>query len=588
MLSLRSFSIFSMAFLFWNLPAQGVELKVQWDCPQSNPQTRPMPEKSTLSVQAAWDGKKLTTNLQNLKSHVAKAQSASHNYYLCNRDVLRSFYDEAIKLCPATETFQGPCKDQVKAVYSSIDSTLKPEADKLPLFIPGESFSKPEDPYVLSHYRSVCVLSEKQLSKEYAENTLSNYLKELDPECRRHAIDGAIQTLTTNFNSYCSQPTSEVCKRYEAALPSVLSKINMSADKPVVGLCSKYPKVLDQLRALNEQIEQANRCRIQKAGTTRIIDRVDNPLMNGQKYALTKIDGKNYRIDLKIKFDPWHMNGKVTPADMEKMQQTMKDCLYYVNKKMKGPNGEKIEIRVNESTAPKDLPETTVNVSHGIPRQDSQNWGPDIKCSTMTHEMMHLLGFIDEYEEHDGYGFLVDPVTGEKKSGLLSEAPKDLGKNKFVKAFDCRSTSVSDSVLSGHPLIGSGTGALTAALGTKGYATCTCNETDLKKCAYLDTLNSENVHDKCKGSKVNEVSFGANIPFPPMPKNVRKIVYEKYPPTRDSILYPAHFRQLIQPGCKKYVGVFLSCIQDAGSSSQELGKCPDKPKICKDKKAWLE
>lgn len=563
------------------------DLKVQWDCAQSNPQSRSIPEKNSIAVPASWDGKKLVVNFQNLKSYIAKNTATSTNYYLCNRDLLRSFYNEAIKLCPVSESFQSACKDQVKAAYTSLEENLDSNPNKLPLFIPGESFSQVPSQYDLETARGACIILPQQLSREYVDKSLNSYLKELDPECRRHSIDNAIQNLTKEYNDICLNPESETCKRYGTALPAVLSKINFSSDKPATGLCAKNPKVIEQLRALNEQIIQANRCRIQQAGTTRIIDNLDNPNMRFNKFALTKIGNGNYRVDLKIKFQPMNTNGPVTTADLDKMKQNLSECMYYVNKKMKGPNGEKIEIHVNESTAPQKLPETNITVSQGLPRQDSQNWGPDIKCSTMTHEMMHLLGFIDEYEEQEGYGFIVDPVTGEKLSGLLEEKPKDIGKNKFVRAFDCRSTSVSDSIMSGHPLIGSGSGALNAALGSKEYATCTCNETDAKKCAYLNSLNKENVHDKCLGDKVNEASFGADIPFPPMPKNVRKIVYNKYPASRDSILYPAQFRQLIQPGCKKYVGVFLECTKDAGLSSQQIGKCPEKPPACKDKKAWL-
>lgn len=118
-------------------------------------------------------------------------------------------------------------------------------------------------------------------------------------------------------------------------------------------------------------------------------------------YLLRRKPDGTYQVALNVKFK--QSEGATVTA--EQMLTRAKGCLQNASYGMKGPNGEKMEFMVLTPEETAQLPASqrprTRNVSVEGPTYgtNAASYNQDVGCSTITHEMLHLLGLCDEYLE---------------------------------------------------------------------------------------------------------------------------------------------------------------------------------------------
>ena len=136
----------------------------------------------------------------------------------------------------------------------------------------------------------------------------------------------------------------------------------------------------------------------------------------------------------------------------------VKQCMNKANTKMLGPNGEQLKFVIQEP--PKDLCQKnnilSVDIAIGKKgmRSNSEKYEPNVGCSTIVHEVLHLAGLCDEYRE-SVKGYYVDPETKEV-IGNTDNKWDDVkqGKNPesadFSPMYDCRVTDYKPNIMSNH------------------------------------------------------------------------------------------------------------------------------------------
>jgi hypothetical protein len=206
------------------------------------------------------------------------------------------------------------------------------------------------------------------------------------------------------------------------------------------------------------------------------------------------------------------------PSDRDQeFRERANFCLDGFHENLLGPGGHSLRIELIEEDLASGRPPlpTTIQIQSDDYRANSLNWDGDINCSTILHEILHLLGLVDEYKER-WIGYHLNAEGGLIQSSQISDRP--------YSKFSCRSLGPPSSVMANQ------------------------------EAAVLKT----NVFRK-NGDMV-------------------------------SLLRPAHFRLITQPGCESANRLYYACSQGAYQTRYEgLGQgCErQRPSACQDPEAWL-
>ena len=133
-------------------------------------------------------------------------------------------------------------------------------------------------------------------------------------------------------------------------------------------------------------------------------------------------DDDTYSIPLNLKFSADDDYDGDTPRDQvpEYYMQKVQKCLDRANEKMLGPDGEKLKI-VIQAPAEEDIDNCDdsdikeIKIGSTEHRSNAGKYEADINCLGITHEVLHLLGLCDEYEEKL-IGYFEDPKIGDRLS----------------------------------------------------------------------------------------------------------------------------------------------------------------------------
>lgn len=315
-------------------------------------------------------------------------------------------------------------------------------------------------------------------------------------------------------------------------------------------------------------------------GAAVTIDKSDAASPTGveQRYRLRRISEKDYIVDLRVRFQGSDLIAQKI------MRDNAAKCLAEAAPFLKGPNGESLRIQYSEDAS---LPENIINIEKAGIRDDSHHYGGDTECSRVLHETLHLLGLVDEYVETEK-GFYVNPETGK---------PFNDG-NKA--AYDCRAIGPKDSIMAYHDLAYS---QILPRYKAK-YHTCQCTG-NLLACETI--INKANwVRQKGCPSNFTAATREEIINYPELPwthaistewdfkefASLQLPQYEKLPPLKNTLLYPAQFRMITAPDCMLINSTYSSCAAHAYETSLEHhgGGCTeDKPDECKKQgDTWLK
>ena len=252
-------------------------------------------------------------------------------------------------------------------------------------------------------------------SPEAQYNQLYNKIKEKDKICQKDII----QTLS-NFTRF-SMILPEKCQttRDHPICKTILTDINVLRNrfpdmtKLVYGEdvseqteaqsicleCSQMPGTGKRwARSQFDFLEGLTSCSDLNLGEkkTHYLERV-----YGGAYTIKKDSDKNYSVNLTMEFfpDTTYM-GLVSREEVpDHYMKRVQGCMQRANEKMLGPNGEKLHINIKEPSKEDDCRVKNIRVAirGSNERSGVKHYSSNVECSTILHEIFHLLGLPDEY-----------------------------------------------------------------------------------------------------------------------------------------------------------------------------------------------
>lgn len=169
------------------------------------------------------------------------------------------------------------------------------------------------------------------------------------------------------------------------------------------------------------------------------VDRSDSPTTVPHTYQLERVSDKEYKVRFNISFvegDKDRTSSTRSKAYSQVWRSLANDCLKKVRDKIRGPNGEKLTLEVEENNPHSKTPKIIIKLKDSG-RANSRTWIKDMPCSTVVHELLHVTGLVDEYHETIK-GYSLDPKTGRYKK--VDQDPEKL-------AYDCRKIGEKHSVM---------------------------------------------------------------------------------------------------------------------------------------------
>lgn len=335
--------------------------------------------------------------------------------------------------------------------------------------------------------------------------------------------------------------------------------------------------------------------------------------INPQIYA-TQVQGENL----------WHFAEKSSGA-YAKMIKKINECMAMYEPHLKGPDGEILKIRAVNND--KEIRPTPIHILPPGSRQHSEGYTTDIECPTLLHEVLHLLGLVDEYKEKRK-GYVIDKKTGEyiwveagaevlaydcrilgPENSVMSNqyaAIKALFPRQLTPVTECRCTGLMSSeecmgVIKESFKTRKSSKNKSEGIGGKcpdGFLQRELPPTDSAPLAknYLDTKwPSPPVGGYGMGSAMKDVGVGMSLnPAQGVITELVKPVFfihgksRQELATKESLLLPAHFRKILMPHCLTKNLKYLECSQGAYKSSMNKECDSEIFKKCNQDFSWVE
>ncbi|HAZ11566.1 MAG: hypothetical protein A2X86_21620 [Bdellovibrionales bacterium GWA2_49_15] len=266
-------------------------------------------------------------------------------------------------------------------------------------------------------------------------------------QCRHSILKEYLNELANMQLGKCNLPahaTGTACMQIRTGIAATLSKLGQAFPSEMnryAGTLASRACILPsidlsrELRQLELSVATIGQCVSLATGESRVLnyDYRTSPTRVTQKYRLSRPEQKNFQVELNLAF---------TPANKAPdMQKHVNKCLKKANKKLSGPGDQKITLKLNNDPL---IPSVPIAIQPDDYRSNSANWEGDIDCETVTHELMHLLGLVDEYQEQwIGHAYNVH-------TGTISQVDdEDQARGRpFGTMFDCRVLGPRNSLMS--------------------------------------------------------------------------------------------------------------------------------------------
>ena len=324
--------------------------------------------------------------------------------------------------------------------------------------------------------------SEEQYSKIYGK------MKNKDSKCLSNILKVLKHNLRIDrFPKACQQyPEYQTCKEFlsevsvlEGRIQDLLALLHGGEavrSLEARALCVECMTVAEagvvsgqsekSIEQIMENLQAEQQCRELKPGAEKQV--TDGSTPEGylkDSYMLKRnLDG-SYTIPLVMSFAPYEQydeKGKPSaknydgdiPKDQVPMayREKVQKCLQQASQKLTGPNGEQLQIEIKDPSEDKNcdlgLHHKIRIQSRDVLRSDSHNYAADVSCASITHEVLHLLGLCDDYQEEDTVD--VDPETGK----IVPSSEKKSPDKAYLKEleYDCR--VINDySIMSNHSVV---------------------------------------------------------------------------------------------------------------------------------------
>jgi hypothetical protein len=159
--------------------------------------------------------------------------------------------------------------------------------------------------------------------------------------------------------------------------------------------------IADVLKQVTKS-SKVSKCDPLKPGEHKVFEIEAGDVYGTGNYLLRRTPEGAYQAVVNVKFKTG--TGSLAPSAM---MERSKACLNQASQFLKGPNGEKLQIAVLSPEETEKLPsnqrprQKDITIEAPKSRANSGAYGEDVECPTITHEMLHLLGLCDEYQEND-------------------------------------------------------------------------------------------------------------------------------------------------------------------------------------------
>ena len=311
-------------------------------------------------------------------------------------------------------------------------------------------------------------------------------------------------------------------------------------------------------------------------------DRTNSPTTVSHKYELLKTASDKYKVRLNLRFQENTLLARENTEITKKMRDKIQKCLEWINPHLLGPDNKKLELELIDPTESKikkyDEITNWITVSEKkIPRENSGFYSLQTSCPVIAHELLHLLGLVDEYKEP------IDIPWYEQ---------------------DCRSLGPPDSIMANHEEATDFNNEFPQKMFV---SCCVCKDNSCKNISESDVRSlkacptgydmiSMYLKSTKEGASLGQSgnymlcsSMGKG--FMGMNEQKNSFLLSTRPSGRikGSFLYPAQFRSIISPGCKDKNRTYYSCSRDSYFRPYKLvGHCNSKPKECQNHEDWLK
>lgn len=322
-----------------------------------------------------------------------------------------------------------------------------------------------------------------------------------------------------------------------------------------------------------------------------------SPTKIGHRYAIFRAEEKRYEIyfnlDIQVP-EPHQKNIDRDHQATQNLRGRIENCLRSANDFLYDNEGTKVNLKIwsraNEVTP--EPPPIRIRLVPNNVANFSIQYKTDISCGTLVHELFHLAGLVDEYDEWRSKEFIHSSFFSEELASAQKGSP----------AFECRIKGYDQSIMADYARLDFTISQLEKGYEILGFCTCDIAEAEclakerakLAKTKFPTACPAGFLRDQPNQS-------AAKILFPDSNQNakmnipshqsgfylLRKLLRADIKPL--PFLKPAHLRHLIHPNCEQFNESYYACARFAYLSSKDgpQGKCPTLPVEC-NPQSWLD
>lgn len=421
-------------------------INVAWECPQTHAHPDlPTHREFRLPLRVDRDLNRTVVDVMEFRSFLNSASRSRVDYFPCMQTFLVSA-ERALQ-----ESCGGACGPQYSAATTELRYIVSNAGQNafirstLPTVIPMQhlnpSLSQRQvealvAPFTRGYDCSTGFRSGLNLAPLLSADFIERGLPLILTSASSRAIDHCANQLAIQLLEYLSQqqrPNFQCPSRVDP----MCAQLRRGTADYIRALAERSPEVQELSNSLlsecfdNESnpgrrvedlangISRASRCISLNRGESAIVDG-DMGTATQSRYRLTRTSPNQYIVDIRLLFQP---------SDWDPIIRTrVSRCLTRVNPFLTGPNGQSLTLRLSSDQG---VPINRVRRLAAGMRSSSNDWQSNINCASITHEIMHLLGLVDEYPEVS-FGYSVNPETGaiedsETHSGQTGASCRRLG-----------------------------------------------------------------------------------------------------------------------------------------------------------------
>lgn len=149
-----------------------------------------------------------------------------------------------------------------------------------------------------------------------------------------------------------------------------------------------------------EDTKKVEKCKDLAPGEHKVFKKESSDYYGTGHYLLKRTKEGNYQAVVSVNFKTG--GGSVSPQEI---MERSKNCLNMASPYIKGPDGKSLQFTVLTPEESQQLPNDERPEPYDVKIEpvgfgtNAGAYAQDVKCGTITHEMLHLLGLCDEYKE---------------------------------------------------------------------------------------------------------------------------------------------------------------------------------------------